>query len=220
MTDEERTNPAITLCLLPRLSKKLHTGPLDTQPNLAYTAPNRPFAITDHRNDPTCICPPRKSPALSGPIIFMRVRPRRVPCRRRGKGTAAGRVLLVPFLARRCPPAGLSRKSWRTAGSALVALTTHETHPSVNVDEGYLYGTPGRLSARLRSEHARDRLPALRRLRPLHCHDPAHPLASVDSVRFASKRHPPSSTMRSTSSSTSSPISNAPLRLVKKLLPT
>lgn len=74
--------------------------------------------------------------------------------------------------------------------AALVALTTHETHPSVNVDEGYLYGTL--------VDYQRDFDQSTREIGFLHyavfgrfiVTTRLHPLASVDSVRFAVEKTP------------------------------
>ncbi len=74
--------------------------------------------------------------------------------------------------------------------AALVALTTIETHPSVNVDEGYLYGTL--------VDYQRDFDQSTREIGFLHyavfgrfiVTTRLHPLASVDSVRFAVEKTP------------------------------
>lgn len=74
--------------------------------------------------------------------------------------------------------------------AALVALTTHETHPSVNVDEGYVYGTL--------VDYQRDFDQSTREIGFLHyavfgrfiVTTRLHPLASVDSVRFTLEKAP------------------------------
>ena len=74
--------------------------------------------------------------------------------------------------------------------AALVALTTHETHPSVNVDEGYLYGTL--------VDYQRDFDQSTREIGFLHyavfgrfiVTTRLQPLASVDSVRFTLEKSP------------------------------
>lgn len=74
--------------------------------------------------------------------------------------------------------------------AALVALTTHETHPSVNIDEGYLYGTL--------VDYQRDFDQSTREIGFLHyavfgrfiVTTRLHPLASVDSVRFTLEKAP------------------------------
>lgn len=74
--------------------------------------------------------------------------------------------------------------------AALVALTTHETHPSVTIDEGYLYGTL--------VDYQRDFDQSTREIGFLHyavfgrfiVTTRLHPLASVDNVRFTVEKSP------------------------------
>ena len=74
--------------------------------------------------------------------------------------------------------------------AALIALTTHETHPSVTVDEGFLYGTL--------VDYQKDFDQSTRDLGFLHyaiCDrfiitSRLHPLASVDNVRYMLERNP------------------------------
>lgn len=74
--------------------------------------------------------------------------------------------------------------------AALIALTTHETHPSVTVDEGFLYGTL--------VDYQKDFDQSTRDLGFLHyaiCDrfiitSRLQPLASVDNVRYMLERNP------------------------------